>query len=161
MRAHFITILRGRWPLRALSCLSEWTTFLDMRRNAYLIYLICQGLVIVLVTASFKTIADRQVAATVAGTLFVVVPVVLMLLEYRRARFQEAIWYVSVLQFWLLFALPILGLRLLNWGIPFDQLSFLGIPGPTMHQWSSKSYMIMTAFTAWTLWKLKYFKKSI
>lgn len=115
---------------------------------------------IVLVTASFKMIADRQVAATVAGTLFVVVPAVLMLLEYRRARWQELMWYVGVLQFWLLFALPILGLRLLNWGIPFDQLSFLGIPGSVMHQWSSKSYMIMTAFTAWTMWKLKYFKKN-
>ncbi|WII71351.1 hypothetical protein QJS83_12845 [Bdellovibrio sp. 22V] len=126
-----------------------------MRRNAFLGYLLAQFIVIVLVMAIFKVIPDRQIAATVAGVLFVVLPAVLMALEYKRAELTEFFWFVAVLQFWTLFALPILGIRLANWGVPFDQLSFIGIPGPILHQWSSKSYTIMMAFTAYVWWKLR------
>lgn len=125
-----------------------------MRRNAFLIYLIVQVVVILLVTAIFKFIPDRQIAATIAGVLFVGIPDVLMLLEYRRAGFRHLIWFVAVFQFWVLFAIPILGLRIMNWGVPFEELSFLGIPGPVLHQWSSKSYMLMMAATVWEHWKL-------
>lgn len=124
-----------------------------MRRSAFLIYLLIQLAVVMSVTMIFKVISDRQVAATVAGFLFVGVPALLMVLEYRRARLSEFIWFVTVLQFWTMFALPILGMRLLNWGVSFETLSFFGIPGPVLHQWSSKSYMIMMAFTAWVWWK--------
>lgn len=126
-----------------------------MRRNAFLGYLIAQVIVIVLVMVIFKFIPDRQIAATVAGVLFVGLPVVLMALEYRRAELSQFFWFVAVLQFWTLFALPILGIRLLNWGVPFEELSFIGIPGPVLHQWSSKSYMVMVLFTAWVAWKLR------
>lgn len=113
-----------------------------------------QLIVIFAVMFLFKFIADRQVAATIAGVLFVGLPMLLMAFEYRRADTEEVVWYVGVMQFWTLFALPILGLRVFNWGVPFDQLAFLGIPGPVLHQWSSKSYMVMMVLTAWTWWKL-------
>ncbi|MDG0818052.1 hypothetical protein [Bdellovibrio svalbardensis] len=125
-----------------------------MRRNAFLGYLVAQLIVIFAVMFLFKFIADRQVAATIAGVLFVGLPMLLMAFEYRRADTEEVVWYVGVMQFWTLFALPILGLRVFNWGVPFDQLAFLGIPGPVLHQWSSKSYMVMMVLTAWTWWKL-------
>lgn len=125
-----------------------------MRRNAFLGYLVAELLVILMVMALFRGIGDRQIAATLAGTLFVILPVVMMAWEYRRAGLQEMLWFVVVLQFWTLFAVPILGMRLLNWGIPFEQLSFLGIAGPVLHQWSSKSYTVMMAVTAWGWWKL-------
>ncbi|QDK39643.1 hypothetical protein DOE51_04430 [Bdellovibrio sp. NC01] len=128
---------------------------MDMRLNVFNKYLIVQVLVIIAVTFIFKLIPDRQVAATVAGVLFVVMPLVLLIIEYRRAKFSQKIWYVGVLQFWLMFALPILGIRLLNWGVPFDQLSFMGIPGPVLHQWSSKSYLLMVIITVWCSWKLR------
>lgn len=105
-------------------------------------------IVIFLVMMIFRFIPDRQIAATVAGVLFVGLPVIMMALEYRRARFAESYWYLAVLQFWVLFALPILGLRLMNWGVPFDQLSVFGVPGPLLHQISSKSYIVMMIVTA-------------
>lgn len=138
-----------------MSCPWGWSSFLDMRLNVFNKYLIVQVLVIIAVTFIFKLIPDRQVAATVAGVLFVVMPLVLLIIEYRRAKFSQKIWYVGVLQFWLMFALPILGIRLLNWGVPFDQLSFMGIPGPVLHQWSSKSYLLMVIITVWCSWKLR------
>lgn len=113
-----------------------------------------QAFVIVAVMGVFRALEDKQVAATVAGFLFVVVPLVLMILEYRRAGFQEKLWFAGVLQFWVLFALPILGIRLLNWGVPFEQLSVLGVPGPVLHQFSSKSYMVMMIITVWCRFKL-------
>ncbi|WP_291516622.1 hypothetical protein [Bdellovibrio sp. ArHS] len=124
-----------------------------MRRNAFSKYLLAQAIVIALVMTIFKVIADRQTAATVAGVLFVLLPATLLAFEYRRARFQHIVWFAAVLQFWILFALPILGIRLFNWGVPFDQLSFMGVPGPTLHQWSSKSYMVMMIVTLFVSWK--------
>ncbi|WP_415062701.1 hypothetical protein [Bdellovibrio sp.] len=140
-------------PLQVLSCPKGWTNFLDMRRNAFLGYLLAEVIVIVLVTMSFKFIPERQVAATVAGVLFVGLPLGMMTWEYRRAGLEQMAWFVAVLQFWTVFALPILGMRLANWGVPFEELSFLGIPGPVLHQWSSKSYMVMMVFTLWGWWR--------
>ena len=125
-----------------------------MRRNRFFGYLLVQFVVIVAVMVIFRTIEERQIAATVAGFLFVTMPVGLMCWEYKHAEFQETIWFVTVLQFWTIFALPILGLRLLNWGVPFENLSFLGLPGPALHYWSSKSYMVMMVVTAIRGWKL-------
>ena len=125
-----------------------------MRRNRFLAYLLIQFVVIVAVMVIFRVIPDRQIAATVAGFLFVTMPVGLMFWEYKQAEVQETIWFVTMLQFWTIFALPILGLRLFNWGVPFENLSFLGLPGPALHYWSSKSYMVMMAVTAIRWWKL-------
>ncbi|WP_413582378.1 hypothetical protein [Bdellovibrio sp. HCB288] len=107
-----------------------------------------QALVIVAVIVIFASISEKQIAATVAGVLFVVMPLGLMAWEHKQAQFKEAVWYAGVLQFWVIFALPILGIRLLNWGVPFDQLTFWGVPGPFLHSWSSKSYMVMMLITA-------------
>lgn len=130
-----------------------------MRRNAFFWYLIAEVLVIIAVMAIFKLITDRQIAATLAGFLFVGLPAALMIAEYRRAGWSQKIWYLGVLQFWLIFALPILGIRLLGWGVPFEQLSFLGVPGPVLHQWSSKSYTLMMIATIWARWRLVFKSK--
>ena len=124
-----------------------------MRRNAFAKYLLIQFIVVIAVMLIFKLISNHQVAATLAGCLFVGIPVWLMVQEYRRAGFEVFGWYVGVLQFWTLFALPILGLRIFNWGVPFEQLSFLGIAGPLLHSISSKSYLVMMGVTAWFWFK--------
>ncbi|MNK06267.1 hypothetical protein D3C87_241600 [compost metagenome] len=109
---------------------------------------------IALVMVIFRTIDDRKIAATVAGALFVGLPLGLMIYEKMTAGFAEKIWYAGTLQFWVLFALPILGLRIFNWGTEFSELTFLGIPGPFLHQWSSKSYMVWMLITLFTSWKV-------
>lgn len=124
-----------------------------MRRNVFLGYLIAELFVIVSVISIFKIIPNRQIAATIAGFLFMAIPIGMMIWEYRRAGLEHFYWFVAVLQFWTLFAVPIFGLRVLNWGVPFEQLSFLGISGAILHQWSSKSYMVMMAFTLWSWWQ--------
>lgn len=122
--------------------------------NRYAIYFLAQVATIFVVTALFALIPDKQFAATIAGILFVGMPAVLLALEVqRRSELHRGIWFFSVLQFWLLFAIPILGLRIFNWNVPFAELSVFGIPGPTMHQWSSKSYFVMMIATLIFAWR--------
>lgn len=124
-----------------------------MRQKIYLGYIAIEIVVIIVVSLLFRLIADRQMAATLAGCIFVIVPPMLMILQLQHSKFSEILWFFAVLQFWIMFALPILGLRLLHWGEPFVQLSLFGISGPTLHAWSSKSYMVMMVMTvrAWIL----------
>lgn len=129
-----------------------WTNFSDMRKR-FLYYLIAQVVVILAVMAIFKVISPKEVAATVAGFLFVLVPAVLLGLEIKISRLYYRGFILGVLQFWIIFALPILGIRLFNWGVPFAELSFWGIPGPLLHQWSSRSYMLMMLVTAFFAYK--------
>lgn len=81
------------------------------------------------------------------------IPPALMLKEYKRAGFQEKLWYVGVLQFWLFFALPIMSLRLIFWEQDFNTLSLFGVPATELHRWSSKSYILMMLLTALPWWR--------
>ncbi len=139
--------IRALWKQAPLSCLFRWTNFLDMRKKYFLVYLLLLAFVVVEVFLLFSLISDRQLAATLAGITFVVVPLALMIVEYRRAQLSEWVWFLSILQFWIFFALPILALRIANWGVPFGELSILGIPGTSLHEWSSKSYMLIVIVT--------------
>lgn len=98
---------------------------------------------ILVVMLLFRLMPDRQVAATLAGIGFVLWPVLFLVSEYlRRPALNTS--HIIVLGVFLLFcALPILLLRVLNWGVPFDQLSFMGIPGPVIHKASNYIYILM------------------
>lgn len=124
-----------------------------MIRQRYSLFLLLQAFVIIAVTMIFKSITDRQIAATVAGTLFIIIPVGLMFWEFKANKFNNKIWFAGALQFLILFALPIMGLRLLNWNVPFEYLSFLGIKGPALHEWSSRSYLVWMIITFITSFK--------
>lgn len=124
-----------------------------MRQKRFLIYLLVQALVIIAVTIIFKLNSDRKIAATEAGTLFILMPAVLMCFEASIAGFSKKSWFVGMLQFWIFFAVPVMGLRLLNWDADFKDLSFLGVSGPDLHYWSNKSYLLMMSVTVLEAWK--------
>lgn len=124
-----------------------------MRQKRFLAYLAVQAAVIVAVVFIFKLGSDVKIASVEAGTLFVVMPVVLFLLEARKHQRAPATFYVGLAQFWFFFALPILGVRLLNWDIPFDQLSVLGVPGPALHHFANDSYVLMMLLTLWSFFQ--------
>lgn len=126
-----------------------------MRQKRFLAYLAGQVAVITAVVFIFKLNSDVKIASVQAGTLFVLLPVVLGILEFRKAGFSRGSFYVGLLQFWIFFALPILGLRLLNWDVPFNELSFLGVPGTALHQYANHSYMVMVALTLWNFFRRK------
>lgn len=120
-----------------------------MRQKRFLAYLAGQAVVIIAVVFIFKLNSDAKLASVQAGTLFVLLPLILGILEYKKSKLARISFYVGLLQFWVFFALPILGLRLLNWDVPFNELSFVGVPGTTLHQYANHSYMVMMALTLW------------
>lgn len=121
-----------------------------MRQKRFLVYLAGQALVIMAVVFIFKLNSDAKLASVQAGTLFVLLPPVLAAFEFKRGGFSRKSFYLGLLQFWVLFALPILGLRLFNWETPFNELSFLGVPGATLHKFANHSYLVMMALTLWS-----------
>lgn len=131
-----------------------------MRRNRFSFYLTFQALVIAAVMVIFRVMEDRQIAATIAGSLFVGLPLILMICEFKKEKLNHKLWFLGTLQFWVLFALPILGLRIFNWGVDFQELSIFGVPGTALHQWSSKSYMVWMIITLLTSWKVNKMKKA-
>jgi len=126
-----------------------------MRQKRFAAYLAVQTIVIIAVVFIFKLNSDVKIASVQAGTLFVLLPLVLGILEYKKAGLSRASFFVGLLQFWVFFALPILGLRLLNWDMPFNELSFLGIPGSVLHQYANHSYLLMMAMTLWNYFRRK------
>lgn len=130
-----------------LFCVEAWTRFQDMRQNRFAIYSVLFILVIFAVMIFFRINDDKKMASVQAGALFVIVPLALLLYEIRFYRLEKSLWIFSVLQFWLLFALPIMGLRLLYWQEEFSNLNVLGVSGGLLHTWSSKSYLFMMIIT--------------
>lgn len=120
-----------------------------MRQKRFLLYFLIEILVIISVVFIFKLNSDTKMASVQAGVLFVLLPVFLGMMEWKKSGFSRKSFYIGLLQFWILFALPILGLRLLNWDTPFSELSVLGIQGTSLHQYANFSYLVVVAVTLW------------
>lgn len=126
------------WPPKT------WTSFHGMRKALGFDFIIL-ALTVPLVVLCFRLIPDRKVAATVAGILFVLGPVA-MALVHRKLPWLgkvDVLWWVALAQFFLLFAIPILGVRLLYWETPFEEIRIFGQPGPLWHRLANTSYLVM------------------
>lgn len=99
--------------------------------------------VMILVPGVFNLGLEKKVAAVIAGLMFVVSSGLALFRQYRDLRTHDRWMYYVVGQFFVLFALPIFIARVWNWDIPFEQISFLGIPGPMYHQISTFSFIVM------------------
>lgn len=111
--------------------------------------------------ALFRFGSDRKISSVQAGFLFALLPIILVSIEVLRFGYRGKLWLAGMIQFWVLFALPILTLRLLNWNEEFATLTYMGIPGPMLHQWSSKSYLLMMAITLFEAWRMRQSKKPV
>lgn len=126
-----------------------------MRQKRFLAYLALQALVIGTVIVLFKVIPDIKIASTLAGILFVVLPAGLGGYEIKKNGVRRTSFFVGLLQFWLFFALPILGLRVFHWDQAFNELAFMGIPGPLLHKYANGSYLVMMGLTLWNYFRKK------
>ncbi|MFN3697102.1 MAG: hypothetical protein ACK4VO_06625 [Pseudobdellovibrio sp.] len=104
---------------------------------------------IVVVVLLFKVIPDKQLAGLIAGVGFCLIPTYLMLKILRQLK-RESYKTVNIIRvtaiviFIISAALPVLGLRVFNWGIDFNSLELLGIvTGRQLHMWSNYAYLIM------------------
>lgn len=108
------------------------------------------GLWVPVVLLLFKLIEDRSLAAVLAGVGFIVWPLLFLVLEFKFRSFTlySKIHRVGCLQFLILFAIPLFAVRILNWGVPFSELSLAGVRASTIHQYSNGSYLIMIIMVA-------------
>jgi len=104
---------------------------------------------IVVVVLLFKVIPDKQLAGLIAGIGFCLIPTYLMLKVLTKLK-QESYKLVNIIRmtaiviFLLSAALPVLGLRVFNWGADFNSLELFGIvTGQQLHMWSNYAYLIM------------------
>ena len=139
----------------SLSRLNTWISFLEMRQKRFLIYLLIELAVIPAVLLLFKFTPEKKVAAAQAGFLFVGVPLLLVQREFLKYRSRVWLWFAGHLQFLFLFALPIFGLRVLNWQADFNSLAIFGVTGKTLHSFSNISFIWMLISSAWTYWSYR------
>jgi hypothetical protein len=82
-----------------------------------------------------------------AASVFLLVTLGTFIYEHKKGRFQHKIFWVTGLQFFVFFVLPILLLRIIFWNQNFLEINFLGISPATLHGYSNYSFMIWMAGT--------------
>lgn len=101
---------------------------------------------IFIVTALFKVIPDKQIAGIVTGLGFLLWPTIFLVNEFKKNTVNRV--HVALLVLFLVCsALPVFFLRVLNWGVEFDTLSFFGVPSVMIHKVSRYLYLMMMAST--------------
>lgn len=99
-----------------------------------------------LVITIFKLVPEKRMAALMAGFVFIGIPAFLMFRRFQQpfqVRLAHQLWWLGVGVFWAVFAIPMMALRLWHWTLPFEEISWLGLPGPVWHQLSNKAFMAM------------------
>lgn len=116
----------------------------------YLVWGIC-------VFAIFSLIKNKQVAGSVAGVGFLVLPLFFLVQECKQPKRNSKLHRGVLLSFLTLSVLPIILLRVFNYGVDFDTLSVFGIPAQKIHRYSNLLYLLMmaSAFYHWRLQKSK------
>lgn len=116
-------------------------------RNRYRQYLTIEALVILLVMGSFRFIPDRQIAAVVASFLFLTSTLGILYYESKFPGFPKKVSFYTLLGFLCLSIIPVMSLRFFNWGVPFEELSMLGVAGKDLHKFSNYMFFaVMIGF---------------
>lgn len=123
-----------------------------MRQKKYLYDLFVQIVLIFAVMAIFKLNPSRVQASFWASVLFVLMPISMMMREWLFYRGQNKLWWAAVIQFWLLFAVPIFVLRIQNPHSSISEITVGPISMQLWHQLSNYSYIILFAVTGWSAW---------
>jgi hypothetical protein len=122
-----------------------WKTrvMIKTKRNRFRNYISVEVAVIIGVLASFKLIENIQLAALVAGSLFILSTLGILAWEVRFNGYQRRVTFWGLVAFLFLSALPIMGLRLYFWGVPWAEVSFFGLTGPFLHQASNHLFLVL------------------
>jgi uncharacterized YccA/Bax inhibitor family protein len=103
--------------------------------------------VIIAVTAVFKAIPERIVAGAVAGTMFVLLGLVIVGWGLKLPAVRRTPTFFAGLIHLFGSALPLMVTRFLNSAAVFEDVRVLGLPGPVFHQVSTFIYLGLMAAT--------------
>lgn len=114
---------------------------------AYFVWGIC-------VFAIFTLIESKQVAGSVAGVGFLLLPLFFLVQEFRQPQRKSKLHIAVLLGFLTLSVLPIILLRVFNYGVDFNTLSVFGFPAQKIHRYSNLIYLLMMA-SAFYHWRIR------
>lgn len=126
----------------------------DITKRHLRFFLLVQLLLAVVATVVFK-ILERQTAGLIAGSCFCIasLSMVVTSLRWQRPMTYATFWLSIVYCFGV--SLPLLGTRILNWGIPLSDLTILGISGPLFHRAANAVFLGLCSAIAWDLYRLR------
>lgn len=123
-----------------------------MRKKKYIYDLIVQIFLVLVVIHLFRSNPDKIKASFWAGALFVVLPSSMMMREWIFFKLTNKIWWMGALQFWVLFALPIFVLRILNPHVSLETLEPGGEFIKIWHRLSNVSYCVFAGATIYSIY---------
>ena len=123
-------------------------------RTRYRNYVTLQVLGIALVMLIFRVILDRKIASLFAASIFISLPLVIALIEYKKGTFKSLSSLVG-LAFWACLAMPIFLSRVIFWDQEFAAIQIFGMPVSALHGVSNTVYLFWIAVTFFEHWKTK------
>lgn len=121
----------------------------DILTIRYVRYLVLQILVLPIVIGLFRFLPDKKTASVFASVVFIAVCVICFAYEFKRVGFRSMPFWLSGLQFFLFFAIPIFSLRLVYWNHEFADIITWGFRIQALHSAANLSYMVWMAATAY------------
>ena len=117
-----------------------------MKKFTYRVQFTILALWVLVVMVVFKLIDDRQLAALIAGLGFIFWPLLFIVHEIiqKDKANRSSLHLLGCMKFLVLFAVPLFLLRVLNWGVSFNDLNLLGVSATQLHRFSNISYLVMT-----------------
>ena len=106
-------------------------------------YLRLEVLVVVLVMASFRLLPDKKTASLLASLFFVLSTLGILYWELRIPGFKQRPTFWGGLVFLFCSVLPILGLRLVFWDMPFEEIQVLHLSGAELHRFSNYFFLLL------------------
>lgn len=128
--------------------------------NRYFLYLALSFLTVPIVIFIFKSIHPKNLAAIFAGGTFLSLSLFVILSEFKNNKkkiiFSLSFW--GAFAFMLVFSLPMLFTRIMNYDMAFENLEILSMPAPIFHKASNTGFLIMM-FLFFLNWILEFKNK--
>lgn len=110
-------------------------------------FLVLQILAIVIAGVSFAVIESRLLAGAVAGGYFVLSGLFMVSRAVRWTdKWHSFAWYPLLIHVFVI-SIPMIVSRFAQYGLGFEEVRILGLPGPVFHRLSSSVFMVLLGGT--------------
>lgn len=114
-----------------------------MKKISYKNQVIAFVVWILLVLAIFQVIPNKQFAGLLAGTGFLILPMLFLVGELKGEK--NALHRTALILFLACTAIPIFLVRITTWGEDFGTTDFFGVPSIVLHRLANFLYLGMLA----------------
>lgn len=109
--------------------------------------------------ASFSLISVKIWAGISAGTVFIALGALILIEGMRNKELRYRPTFLMGLMHLFFVSLPMLGIRLWNYSMGFEQIQIWGLAGPVFHRLSTGVYFILVLATLFDWVRLRELQK--